>query len=155
MLPILPYFVGPPANFNSGRFPTKIGLSESKPPVMNSTTGRWSNNSLPMKSVIPRTLPLMHYPHHFPYMILWLCCIATKYHTPTSYFLDGKEVSDHIPVVLFITGSLHSDKPILVGNLPPLKFSGGPKKQGRIGNIQGSWDQNRSVVVVINIDVLV
>ena len=56
-------------------------------------------------------------------------------------------------MVLFITGSLHSDKPILVGNLPLLKFAGGPTKYGRIGNIQGSWYQNRSVAVVINIDV--
>ena len=29
----------------------------------------------------------MHYPHHFPSMIMWLCCIAKEYHAPTSYLL--------------------------------------------------------------------
>ena len=36
-------------------------------------------------------------------------------------------------VVLFTKESLDEDKPILVINIPPLKFTGGTTKKGRIG----------------------
>ena len=38
---------------------------------------------------MPRTLLLMHSPHHFPSMIMWIFCNATEYHTPISYLLAG------------------------------------------------------------------
>ena len=40
---------------------------------------------------------------------------------------------------------LDSEKPILVRNILPSKFSGGITKQGLIGNMQGDWDPDRSV----------
>ena len=40
-------------------------------------------------------------------------------------------------VLLFTKESLDEDKPILVVNIPPLKFTGSPTNQGRIGKIQG------------------
>ena len=53
-----------------------------------------------------------------------------------------------MPVVLFTKESLDADKPILVVILPPLRFAGNTTEQGGTGNIQGSWDTDRSVSVL-------
>ena len=59
-----------------------------------------------------------------------------------------KEVADLMPVFIFTKEILDSDKPILVQNIPPLNFAGGPTNQGIIDNIQEAWVPDRSVAVV-------
>ena len=46
-----------------------------------------------------------------------------------------KEVADHQSVVLFTKDNIDSDKPVLVVNLPPVRFIGDPIRQGRTGSI--------------------
>ena len=60
----------------------------------------------------------------------------------------AKEGKYHLSVVLFTKYILDAYRPILVGNIPPLKFVGGPTKQVRSVNIQGSWDLDTSIAVV-------
>ena len=50
---------------------------------------------------------------------------------------------------------MNTDKPVPVVNLPPVRFIGGPSNQGRKGNIQGAWDIDISVAVVIAVGVTV
>ena len=50
---------------------------------------------------------------------------------------------------------MDADKPILVGNIPLLKFVGGTTKQVITGNIQGFWDPYISVALVTDVVVTV
>ena len=59
----------------------------------------------------------------------------------------------HHPVVLFTKENMDVDKPVIVLNLPPVKFKGIPSKQGRTGNIQGAWDPDILVSVITNVGV--
>ena len=43
---------------------------------------------------------------------------------------------------------MDADKPVPVVNLPAVRFIGGHTKQVITGNIQGSWDADRSISVV-------
>ena len=52
-------------------------------------------------------------------------------------------------MVLFIEENMDSDKPVPVVNIPPLRFIGGPSNQVRTGNIQGVWDPDRTVSVLM------
>ena len=38
-------------------------------------------------------------------------------------------------------------------NIPPVRFIGGPTNQLRTGNIQGDWDTDISVAVIITLGV--
>ena len=58
-------------------------------------------------------------------------------------------------MVLFTKERLDTEKPMLVGNILPLKFSGGPLNQVITVNIQVSWDPYISVSVVTALDILV
>ena len=64
-----------------------------------------------------------------------------------------KEGSYHQPVVLFTKENMNVDKPFPVVNLPPVRFIGGPSKQGITVNIQGVWEPDISVVVVTSVGV--
>ena len=44
---------------------------------------------------------------------------------------------------------MDADKPVPVLNILPVRFIGGPSKQGKTGNIQGAWYPDISVAVVI------
>ena len=57
-------------------------------------------------------------------------------------------------MVVFTKESLDTYKPILVGNIPPLKFAGGTKNQGITGNTQRYWDPDISVAMVKAVVVL-
>ena len=46
-----------------------------------------------------------------------------------------KEVANHMPVVLFTKESMDAYKPVPLVNIPPVRFMGGPKNQGRKRNI--------------------
>ena len=48
-----------------------------------------------------------------------------------------------------------ADKPIPVLILPHVMFIGGLTRHGRKGNIQGSWDPERSVYVISTVGILV
>ena len=48
---------------------------------------------------------------------------------------------------------MDEEKTIIVGNIPPFRFFGGPKKQGITGNIQVSLDPEILVVVVTKVSV--
>ena len=50
---------------------------------------------------------------------------------------------------------LDADKPISVGNIPPLKFAGGTTKQEITGNIQGAWDTDILVSLVTTMGISV
>ena len=50
---------------------------------------------------------------------------------------------------------MDEDKPILVVNLPPVRFLGGPAKKGIPGNMKGAWDPLKMVAVVTTMGVLV
>ena len=58
-------------------------------------------------------------------------------------------------MVLFTKEIMDADKPVLVVNLPPLSFLGGPTQQRITGSIQGYWDPERLVTVVTTVGVLV
>ena len=62
-------------------------------------------------------------------------------------------VTDHQTVVLFTKEIVDVDKSILVGNIPPLKFLSGPKKEVITGHMQGAWEPDRSVAVVMALSV--
>ena len=64
-----------------------------------------------------------------------------------------KEVADHQPVVLFTKYNMDADKPVIVVNLPPVRFICGPSKQGRTLNIQVVWDPDRLVAVIMSVGV--
>ena len=49
-----------------------------------------------------------------------------------------KEGADHLPVVLFKIYNMDSDKPVLVVNIPPVRFIEGPKNQVITGDIYGA-----------------
>ena len=46
-----------------------------------------------------------------------------------------------------------ADKPVPVVILPPVRFICGPTRQGRIGSIQGSWDPEISLAVIITLGI--
>ena len=88
-LPVINCFVGPSANFNGGKFPTEIGLSDYKlflwiVPLFGDTY-----TFLEVLSVMTRLFLLMNYPRHCPSTFLWPCYIMRAYHTPTSFLLDS------------------------------------------------------------------
>ena len=51
-----------------------------------------------------------------------------------------KEISYHLPVVIFTKDSMDADKPVPVLNLPPMGFICGTTRQGITGSIQVAWD---------------
>ena len=51
----------------------------------------------------------------------------------------AEEGACHLPVVLFTKENMDADKPVLVINLPHVRFIGVPKRQGIIDRIQGDW----------------
>ena len=57
------------------------------------------------------------------------------------YFLSNsemvKERADYQPVVIFTKKNMDADKPVPVVIIPPVRFIGDPKRQGRKGIIQG------------------
>ena len=59
-----------------------------------------------------------------------------------------KEVVDHLSLVIFTKENMGAYKPVPVVNLPPVRFIGGPSRQGISGNIQGDWDPDISVALV-------
>ena len=63
------------------------------------------------------------------------------------------EVSNHLTVDLFSKESLDADKPILVVNLPSLKFTRGTIKKVRTYNMCGGWYPDISVSVVVSVGV--
>ena len=48
---------------------------------------------------------------------------------------------------------MDADKPVPVVNLPPVKFIGITKNQGRTGNIQGDWYSEISVAGIPTVGV--
>ena len=48
---------------------------------------------------------------------------------------------------------MDADKPVPVVNLPHVRFICGPSKQGRTGNIQGEWDPDILVAVIMALGV--
>ena len=50
----------------------------------------------------------------------------------------AKEGAYHLSVVLFLKENMDADKPFPVVNIIPVKFIGGPQKQGRSGIIKGA-----------------
>ena len=50
---------------------------------------------------------------------------------------------------------MYVDKPVPVVNLPHVRFIGGPTNQGITGNIEGAWDPEISVAVIITMGVTV
>ena len=48
---------------------------------------------------------------------------------------------------------MDADEPAKVVNLLPVRFIGVPSNQGRTGNVQGEWDPDRSVSVLITVGV--
>ena len=89
MLPVLPCLLGPPIKLTGLRITTGTGLSAHILSFVNRTTGWWSALFLPFISVLPRTLLSIHSPRRFTSTIMWLCCIATAYHTPASSLMAG------------------------------------------------------------------
>ena len=59
-----------------------------------------------------------------------------------------KEIADHQLVVIFTKDHVDADKPVPVVILSPVSFIGGSTRSGRTGSIQGSWDPERSAVVI-------
>ena len=64
-----------------------------------------------------------------------------------------KEREDHQQVVLFTKYHMDSDKPVTVANLPPVRFIGGPTRQGRRGIIQVSWYPETSVAAIATVGI--
>ena len=64
-----------------------------------------------------------------------------------------KEGEDHLSVVIFTKENMEADNPVPVVNLPPVRFIGGPSKQGITENVQGAWGIDISVSVVIAVGV--
>ena len=64
-------------------------------------------------------------------------------------------VTYHQSVLLLTKENMDAYERILVGNIPPLNFSGGPINQIITGNIQVYWYPYRSVAVVIYVVVQV
>ena len=64
-----------------------------------------------------------------------------------------KERLDHMLMVLFTKDNMDSDKPVLVVNLPPVRFIGGHTRQLIRGSIQRAWDPEISVYVVTMVGV--
>ena len=62
-----------------------------------------------------------------------------------------KEGADHPPSVLLKKYNINADKPVPVGNLPPMRFMGGSIKQGITGIIQVSWYPEISVAVITTV----
>ena len=56
-------------------------------------------------------------------------------------------------MVLFTKCNVDTDKPVLVVVLSPLRFIGGPTRQGRTGGIQGSWYPERSLSLITMVGV--
>ena len=56
----------------------------------------------------------------------------------TAYSTLETKVTDHQKVVLLTKESLEAEKPISVGNNPPLKFAGGPTNSGNNRQLVGS-----------------
>ena len=56
-------------------------------------------------------------------------------------------------MVIFTNEILDSEKPILVENVPPLMFAGGPTNQERTVKIQEAWNTDRSVAAVTYVGV--
>ena len=86
---VLPYLVVPPINITGDIFTTGTSFSAS---ILYFWIGPLEDGPLlhlPILSVLPSTLCLIHYPHHFPYPIMCLCCIVIAYCTPTLSFLSG------------------------------------------------------------------
>ena len=54
---------------------------------MNNTTFWSSVTIVGSDGCAENIFMLMHYPHHFPYTIMWPCYIMTAYHTTTSFLL--------------------------------------------------------------------
>ena len=48
---------------------------------------------------------------------------------------------------------MDADKPVQVVNIPPVRFIGGPSKQGIKGDIQGYWYPDRSVAVLMSVGI--
>ena len=65
------------------------------------------------------------------------------------------KVEYHPPLVFFKKHITDAEKPILVGNIPPLRFVGGPINQVSTGKTYGSWEQEILVVFVKEVGVLV
>ena len=49
----------------------------------------------------------------------------------TAHSIMVKEGLDHLPVVLFTKDNMYAYKPVPMVNLPPVRFIGGPTKQGK------------------------
>ena len=64
-------------------------------------------------------------------------------------------VTYHQAVLLLTKENMDAYKPILVGNIPPLNFSGGTINQIITGNIQVYWYPYRSVALVTYVGVQV
>ena len=56
MFPVIYWFVGPPAKFNGGIFPTKIGLSASNLSFVNSTTVWWYFNLVSISGCVDKDI---------------------------------------------------------------------------------------------------
>ena len=54
-------------------------------------------------------------------------------------------------MVLFKKDHIDSDIPGPVVILPPVRFIGAPRRQGRTGIIQGSWDPEISLSVITTV----
>ena len=66
-----------------------------------------------------------------------------------------KERADHQPVVIFTKENTDADKPVPVVIIPPARFIGGPKSQGRTGSIHREWYLERSVAVITMVGITV
>ena len=56
-------------------------------------------------------------------------------------------------MVLFTKDNMGADKPVPVVILPPVRFIGGPTRQGRTGSIHVYWDPERSVSVITTVGI--
>ena len=64
-----------------------------------------------------------------------------------------KEGGEQQPVVLFTKENTYENIPVIVVNIPLVRFIAPPSKQERTENIQGAWDTDRLVAVIAAVGV--
>ena len=89
MLPFIPWFVVPLANFKGVRFITKIGVSASRLSFVNSTTGVWSAPSFTNADYSDKYTYVDAFSASFSLHDFVSFCIMTAYSTPTSPLLSS------------------------------------------------------------------
>ena len=89
MFPVLTYLEWPLINLTGGGFTTRTGLSESMFYFVNITTGWWSASSFTIDGCAAKETSVDAFSTSFFSTIMWLSCIVTECHTPTSSLMFG------------------------------------------------------------------